>query len=229
MKVLIVAAHPDDEVLGAGGTAVTLAAQGADVHVLILAEGVSLRHEGVNLRQARQRCEQAAAVLGAATVSFGGFAKEGRLLGDIEQRVVVDAIARAVRKVEPELVLAHHPGDIHVDHRIAAQSTAYVTRFMGQGPVRQVLHFEVPSSSDQQSGLVAPFVPNVFYDISTQVDAKCRALAAYPYEVHPAPHPRSEHAVRALAMFRGAQLGIEGAEAFCLGRELRDARKEGAS
>ncbi|MGW7022495.1 PIG-L deacetylase family protein [Streptomyces decoyicus] len=219
------AAHPDDEVLGAGGTAAMLAADGAEVHVLILAEGVSLRHDGMTLRQARQRCEEAAAVLGATTVSFGGFAADGRLLGDIEQRVVVDAIARAVRSVEPELVFAHHPGDIHVDHRIAAQSTAYVTRFLGQGSVRQVLHFEVPSSSDQQPGLVAPFVPNVFYDISAQIDVKCRALAAYPYEVHPAPHPRSEHAVRALATSRGAQLGIDGAEAFCLGRELRNSLK----
>lgn len=221
MKALVIAAHPDDEVLGAGATAAALSKQGAEVHAHVLAEGVSLRHSGVTLEEARGRCEMAAAVLGLAAVSFGGYGTDGRLLGDVEQRVVVDSVSRILRKVRPDTVFTHHPGDIHVDHRLVAHAVSYATRVLGDGPVRQVLHFEVLSSTEQQPGLVAPFVPNVFYDVAAHVDAKCRALAVYEYELYEPPHPRSVAAVRSLAAYRGTQVGVDAAEAFAVGRELR--------
>ncbi|AQT74805.1 MULTISPECIES: PIG-L deacetylase family protein [Streptomyces] len=221
MKVLIIAAHPDDEVLGAGATASALSRQGADVHIHILAEGVSLRHSGVTIEQARARCLAAAKELGVARVTFGGLAADGRLLADLPQRQVVDAVRRSLDEAKAEVVFTHHPGDIHADHRSVAQAVGYGTRLLGAGPVRQVLHFEVLSSTEQQTGLVAPFTPNVFYEVTGHVEAKCRALAAYPYEVHDAPHPRSLTAVRTLASYRGTQAGVEAAEAFVSGRELR--------
>lgn len=222
MKALVIAAHPDDEVLGAGATVAALTAGGAEVSALILAEGISLRHSGITLEQARDTCHKAARELGVTTVRFGGFAQDGILLGDVPQRLVVDAVAGAVREFAPELVFTHHPGDIHVDHRVVAHSTTYATRILSGGSVRQVLHYEVMSSTDQQTGLVAPFLPTVYYDVDGFVDAKCRALAAYSYEVFPPPHPRSEHGVRALAGYRGAQVGLPAAESFALGRELRE-------
>jgi N-acetylglucosamine malate deacetylase 1 len=221
MKVLVIGAHPDDEVLGAGATVAALSEQGADVHAHVLAEGVSLRHPGVTLEQARGKCEVAAGVLGLAGVSFGGYGADGRLLGDLEQRVVVDSVSRVLRRIRPEVVFTHHPGDIHVDHRLVAHAVSYGTRVLGHGPVRQVLHFEVLSSTEQQVGLVAPFVPNVFYDATGHVDAKCRAFAVYTYELYEPPHPRSQAAVRSLAAYRGAQVGVDAAEAFAVGRELR--------
>ncbi|EDY47037.1 conserved hypothetical protein [Streptomyces clavuligerus] len=218
---MVIAAHPDDEVLGAGATVATLSRQGAQVHIHIMAEGVSLRHEGVTREQARARCETAAGELGAKEISFGGYAADGRLLADLSQRPVVDGVGKLLRETGPELVLTHHPGDIHADHRRVAHAVSYGTRILGGGPVRQVLHFEVLSSTEQQTGLMAPFRPDVFYDVTGEVEAKCRALAAYDYEVHEPPHPRSLEAVRTLAAHRGHQVGVTAAEAFALGRELR--------
>ncbi|WP_052869155.1 PIG-L deacetylase family protein [Streptomyces niger] len=221
MKALVIAAHPDDETLGAGATVSLLSAQGVDVHIHVLAEGVSLRHSGVTLKEARARCEAAAEELGVSGVSFGEFASDDRLLCEVPQRRIVDTVHRQLREHEPELVFTHHPGDIHVDHRLVAHAVNYGTRMLGSGSVRQVLHFEVLSSTEQQTGLVAPFHPQVFYDVQGHVDAKCRALEAYEYEVHEPPHPRSATAIRAQAAFRGVQAGVHAAEAFVLGRELR--------
>lgn len=221
MRALVIAAHPDDEVLGAGATMAALAERGHHVCALILAEGVSLRHKDVDLARARETCRTAAAELGVAELRFGGFALEGGVLGDGPQRAVVDAVTGAIREVEPELVFTHHPGDIHVDHRVVARSTTYATRVLGGGPVRQVLHYEVLSSTEQQTPAAIPYLPTVFYDVSGHVERKCRALSAYSYEVFDEPHPRSAHAVRALAAYRGAQVGVAGAEAFALARELR--------
>lgn len=221
MKVLVIAAHPDDEVLGAGATVSALSQQGAVVQIHILAEGISLRHSGVKIEEARERCRVAAKDLGAAEVSFGGLAADGRLLADLPQRQVVDAVSHTLREAEPEVVFTHHPGDIHADHRSVAHAVGYGTRILGSGSVRQVLHFEVLSSTEQQTGLVAPFTPNLFYDVTGHVEVKCRALAAYPYELYDPPHPRSLAAVRTLASYRGTQVGVEAAEAFMIGRELR--------
>ncbi|MGW7259919.1 PIG-L deacetylase family protein [Streptomyces sp. NPDC054834] len=222
MRALVLAAHPDDEVLGAGATVAMLASQGARVHLHILAEGVSLRHQGVTLAEARSRCEAAAKELGVDDVSFGGLADDVRLLCELPERVTVEAVGTQLRAHQPEIVFSHHPGDIHADHRLVAHAVTYQTKLLGAGPIRQVLHFEVLSSTEQQTGLLAPFNPQVFYDVTGYVDAKCRALAVYDYEVHAPPHPRSAEAVRAQATLRGVQAGVHAAEAFALGRELRD-------
>ncbi|MFE8944818.1 PIG-L deacetylase family protein [Streptomyces sp. NPDC007856] len=223
MRALVIAAHPDDEVLGAGGTIAAMSAAGVDTTVLIVAEGVSLRHTEVSLDRARATCRAAGRVLGVDDIRFGGLATDGTLIGDGPQSAVVSLVREVVDDVQPALVLTHHAGDIHVDHRVVARSVEYVTRAMAGGPVRKVLHFEVLSSSEQQTGQTTPFVPNVFHDIAAFVERKCEALAVYDYEIFDGPHPRSAHGVRALAGYRGVTLGVTAAEAFVLGREFRDA------
>ncbi|UKZ02953.1 PIG-L family deacetylase (plasmid) [Streptomyces viridifaciens] len=220
MNALVIAAHPDDEVLGAGGTIASLAARGWHVSILILAEGISLRHAGMSLKAARRNCRTAASRLGVEDVQFGGFSADNKLLADGEQRPVVATIERALTESEPSLVLTHHPGDIHADHRMVAHSVSYATRLLGLGSVSRVLHFEVLSSTEQQPGLVAPFTPNVFVDVTGFIDAKCDALEVYSYETFDVIHPRSVNGIRALANYRGVQLGVREAEAFALGREL---------
>ena len=220
MRALVIAAHPDDEVLGAGATIASLAAAGGEVTVLIVAEGVSLRHDGLTLRAAHDNCRLAGEKLGVRDVRFGGFSLDGVLIADGPQRDVVSLIERTLSDVGPELVLTHHPGDIHADHRIVAQSVSYATRLLGAGPVRRVLHFEVLSSTEQQAGLVAPFLPNVFVDVFGFVDVKCEALEVYHYEVFDGVHPRSSAAVQALSRYRGVQAGVAQAEAFALSRQL---------
>lgn len=222
MRALVIAAHPDDEVLGPGAT---IAALGRDprhhVTVFIVSEGVTLRHADVTLSSARTYCSNAAAELGVDDLRFGGFGAEGRLLGEGPQAPVVRAVAQAVEEVAPDTVFTHHPGDIHVDHRMIAASVTYVARVMGLGPLREVLFFETLSSTEQQLAPALRFAPNVYYDVSGLIDVKCAALACYPLELFAAPHPRSLDGVRHLAAARGGEVGVAHAEAFTSGRQLR--------
>ncbi|MEU5896783.1 PIG-L deacetylase family protein [Streptomyces venezuelae] len=230
MRTLVIAAHPDDEVLGPGATLAALArTPGHHVTVFIMSEGVTLRHADVTLSDARAYCSQAAAELGVHDLRFGGFGTEGRLLGEGPQAPVVRAVTQAVEDVAPDTVLTHHPGDIHIDHRVIAASVTYAARVMGLGPLREVLFFETLSSTEQQLASSLQFVPNVYYDVSGLIETKCAALACYPLELFAAPHPRSLEGVRNLAAMRGGEVGVGHAEAFSCGRQLRAvARREDA-
>lgn len=220
MKVLAVVAHPDDEVLGAGATLARLATEGHQVHVLVLAEGVSLRYGRHGLDQARRRCGAAGAVLGAVDVWFGGFASDGRLMADAPSQAVVAVVERTLAAVAPQLVLTHHLGDVHADHRLTHRCVTYATRVLAQGPVCEVLTFEVLSSTEQQLAGSTAFAPDTFVEVEQFVARKCEALEVYNDECFPAPHPRSTYGVRTLAAFRGLQVGLPAAEAFASGRRV---------
>lgn len=218
MTALVIAAHPDDEVLGAGATIAMLAAAGEAVHILILAEGVSLRR-GWTLATSQERCREAASVLGATSVSFGGFGGDA-LMADIPSKAVVAVVERSLAASRPQLVLTHYRGDVHADHRRVAESVVYATRLLGSGPVREVLHFEVPSSTEQQTDGPTAFHPTSYVDVGVHLATKCAALAVYGDECFAPPHPRSEHGVRTAAAWRGMQAGVRAAEAFVSGRRL---------
>lgn len=221
---LVVAAHPDDEILGCGGTIARMCADGWTVHHLILAEGVTSRakqrNEGESsdeLKALRQAGREAARILGVSQVTFGGF-PDNRMDG-VELLDVVKTIEECIQSLRPERVFSHHYGDVNVDHRIVHEATAAATRPVPGGPVRQVLYFEVPSSTEwRTTGSVQPFYPNMFVDISAHLPRKLEALAAYDSEMRAYPHPRSMEAVRHLAAWRGSTAGVTAAEAFHVGR-----------
>ncbi|WP_432570116.1 PIG-L deacetylase family protein [Kineococcus sp. SYSU DK005] len=219
MIVLAVVAHPDDEVLGAGATLARLAAEGHAVHILILAEGVSLRHGRLDLQQARERCRRAGSILGAAQVSFGGFAVDGGLMADAPSREVVAAVQKAIDAVGPQLVLTHHHGDIHADHRLTHHSVTYCTKAPATASVRELLTFEVLSSTEQQAS-GAPFTPDTFVEVGAYLDVKCAAMQVYDDECQPYPQARSIQGIRALAAVRGLHVAVHAAEAFATSRRL---------
>lgn len=221
---LVVAAHPDDEILGCGATIARMCAEGWTVHHLILAEGVTSRTKQRNedessneLEALRRAGRQAARVLGVAGVTFGGF-PDNRMDG-VELLDVVKTIEDCIQSLRPERVFTHHYGDVNVDHRIVHEAVAAATRPVPGNPVRQVLYFEVPSSTEwRTSGSVQPFSPNMFVDVSAHLPRKLEALAAYDSEMRVFPHPRSMDAVAHLAAWRGATAGLTAAEAFHVGR-----------
>lgn len=221
MNVLVIAAHPDDEVLGPGATVHGLSRQGARVEVLILCEGVGLRHPGVTLDQVRATAIEAAKQCGAECVHFGGFNQDGRLLDEVPNRKIVEAIAKHLSHSAAELVFTHHPGDIHVDHRIIGHATFYSLKVLAQTTVRRALCYQVLSSTEQSNHLTGvAFIPNAYYRIETEdLSAKIRALSLYTHELYSYPHPRSTEAVYILAQMRGIEIGVEAAEAFTLARE----------
>lgn len=222
MKVLVIAAHADDEVLGVGGTIARLAAEGHDVFVTILADGIALRHPNMTLAAMHELARQANQLLGTRDVSFGGFEQDGHLLDRVSARSLGQFLADQLKRVTPELVFTHHPGDINVDHRIVANASFYAVRMLGLSSVRELLCYETLSSTEQEPGLVTrPFTPTVFYDIEPYLAQKREAFACYTTEIQPYPHARSLAAIEHLARYRGLQVAVGAAEAFSLVRSLR--------
>lgn len=224
--VLVLAAHPDDEVLGCGGTMARFASEGADVHTVYFTDGVSARQEHAvsiesNLAsQARRAASDIAAnILGVKSVVFGHF--PDNRMDSVDFLDIVQFVERQVNHYLPDMILTHHAGDLNIDHRLVHQATMTACRPQPGHSVKTILFFEVPSSTEwQPAASAAMFAPNWFIDITQYLDARERALQAYADEIRPWPHSRSFKAVDHLARWRGATVGVEAAEAFMLGRNL---------
>ena len=221
-SILILAAHPDDEVLGCGGSIAKLADQDAVVHVAFLADGVSSRVGDTVMQQEELRLRRAAAkkacgILGVKSVSFGEF--PDNRMDAVALLDIVKALEGLIAEHRPEIVFTHHAGDVNIDHRRIHEAVVAACRPQRGHPVRTLLSFEVPSSTEWQLPGSAPaFTPNWFIDISATLVRKLTALDAYADELRAWPHPRSLQGVEHLAHWRGATVGVDAAEAFILGR-----------
>ena len=222
MKVLVLAAHPDDESLGVGGTIARHSADGDEVCVFIVTDGVTAHHDRTAGQEEAAR--RACTILGVHDLRFGRLRDqrldEGPLLDVI--RIIEDQIA----DFEPSVVYTHHRGDSNQDHRTIFEATIVATRPKPAGFVRRVLCYEIPSSTEWGAPFAErAFQPSVFWDISTTLTVKLRAFQEYASthrsEVMTFPHPRSVDGVRAMAQYRGASIGVAAAEAFMLVREIR--------
>jgi LmbE family N-acetylglucosaminyl deacetylase len=222
--VLVLGAHPDDEVLGCGGTMAKLAGEGRDVHIALVADGVGSRDRtseraAAALERRRKAAREAARILGARTAAFGDF-PDNRMDG-VDLLDIIRHVEDLIAIHQPEIVLTHHAGDLNLDHRRLHEAVVTACRPQRGHSVRTLLFFEVPSSTEwQPPGSAAPFVPNWFVDISATFALKQKALRAYAMEMREWPHPRSFKGVEALARWRGATVGADAAEAFILGRNL---------
>lgn len=223
-SILILAAHPDDEVLGCGGTIAKLADAGATVHVAFLADGVYSRagelivqQEELHIR--RMAAQKACDILGVKSVSFGEF--HDNRMDTVALLDVTRELEKLIAEHKPEMVFTHHAGDVNIDHRRTHEAVVTACRPQLGHPVKTLLSFEVPSSTEWQLPGSAPiFAPNWFVDISGTLDRKLAALNAYKTELRDWPHPRSRKGVEHLAHWRGATVGVDAAEAFMLGRQL---------
>lgn len=222
--VLVVAAHPDDEVLGCGGSMARLADEGAAVHVHFLADGVGARGRATGpdaktLKARRGAALKACDILGAASVTFGDF-PDNRLDGVALLEIIRQVEAR-MEAVRPGVVFTHHAGDLNIDHRRVHDAVVTACRPHPAQSARTLLFFELPSSTEWQTpGSGASFAPTWFVDVSKTLARKIEALKAYRMELRPWPHARSLEAVTHLARWRGASVGVEAAEAFVLGRTI---------
>jgi LmbE family N-acetylglucosaminyl deacetylase len=220
-RVLVVAAHPDDETLGCGGTIARLADQGADVNIAYLADGVSGRGklDKAELDARRGAARKSCEILGAKAPSFLDF--PDNRMDTLPRLEPIQAVEALIREHRPDTLLTHHAGDLNIDHRRVHEAVTTACRPQQGHPVRTLLFFEVASSTEwQPPGSGAPFLPNWFFDISDQLDAKLAALDAYAHELRRWPHPRSRKGIEHLARWRGACVGCDAAEAFILGRQL---------
>jgi LmbE family N-acetylglucosaminyl deacetylase len=217
-RVLVIAAHPDDEVLGCGGTIARHADAGDSVDILLVADGVSARPDAPQTASERRDCARLAAkTLGAREPGFLDV-PDNRLDG-VELLDLVQAIERLISRLEPELVYTHHGGDLNIDHRVVHQAVVTALRPLPGRRCKGILAFEVLSSTEWASDAIGHgFRPNHFVDVSATIERKMDALRCYQAEMRPFPHSRSCEAVRALATLRGASAGLVAAEAFSIVR-----------
>jgi len=225
MKILVVAAHPDDEVLGCGGTLARLSQEGHTVHTLFLADGESSRTTGKKtassklMHERKKAADRAKQILGCSSIEFCNL-MDNRLDG-IDLLDIVKIVEKYIHRYSPELVFTHHAGDLNIDHRIAHEAVITACRPQPGNSVKELLFFEIPSSTEwcpPNSHKI--FTPTVFVDISSTISDKLKALQAYENEMRHFPHPRSIEAVEALTRWRGATIGVPAAEAYILGRKI---------
>ena len=215
--VLVVGAHPDDEVLGAGGAIAKHAAAGGEVHILILTEGTTQQYDDTSLIQQKQKeARRCADYLGAKAVHFGGLSD--MRLDDVPHVEVNAVIEQICDEIEPNIVYTHSRREINRDHIEAHDSTLVATR--PNSGISTVLAYETPSSTDFSSS-VDGFEPDLFVDIEGHLDTKIEAFEQYKTELREYPHPRSGEALRAIAKARGAASGTVTAEAFDVLRAYR--------
>ncbi len=225
-KILVVAAHPDDEVLGCAGTIARLAREGHEAHILILGEGITSRYEKSSqaeeklVQQLHGHARAVGKLLGARSVSFERF-PDNRFDG-LPLLEIVKKVEKHIEQVRPEVIFTHHPGDLNVDHRAAFRAVLTASRPVNGTPVRDLYTFEIASSTEWAFQQIQPaFRPNVFVDISATVETKLQGMRLYKGEVRSFPHPRSLEALRAIARRWGAVVGLPYAEAFELVRSIR--------
>lgn len=218
-RILIVASHPDDEVLGCGATAARLAREGHRLEVLILGQGISSRYSKrsvVNARQLQRLQEDAKAVgalLGARSVRFEGL--PDNRFDELPILEVVKKVEKHVERVRPEVVFTHHPGDLNVDHRATFRAVLTATRPLPGCSVRELYAFEVLSSTEWAFQQFQPvFKPDTFVDVSRTLEVKVRGMKRYRGESRSFPHPRSPEAIRSAARRWGSAVGVPAAEAF---------------
>ena len=231
-KVLVVAAHPDDEVLGCGATIRRLANEKEHVYIAIMGEGIASRDKAPNKKamdELKKASCKAAKLLGAKDIFFFDF--PDNKFDTVPRLDIVKKIESLIKKIRPTVIFTHNRSDLNIDHQISYQAVLTATRPVKGNTVKEIYMFETPSSTEWSFGqLVSTFAdhlkmhtfsPNVFYDVSKTINTKVKALNLYKSEIRPFPHPRSPKALIAVSRRWGSVSGFNAAEAFELLRILK--------
>lgn len=219
-KILVVAAHPDDEVLGCGGTIAKASSMGAQVNVLFFTNGTGARVDssGPEAALRKQMALDSLKILGVSGWKFLDF--PDNQLDTVSLLEIIKAVEVVVSEFEPAIVLTHNVGDLNIDHRIVSEAVSVACRPPVFPFIRAILHFEVPSSTEWSVNNGVSFVPGLFVDIDNELQAKVDALKCYNVEIRDFPHSRSVLAIESLARWRGACSALGAAEAFLVHRML---------
>lgn len=228
-KILIIAAHPDDEVLGCGGTIAKLKKEGNQVFCLILGKGKSSRYSKEDAKNLKLKKEQsvleaeaqkAAKILGISKLFFEDFPDQQ--YDAIPLINIIKSIEKIKNQIKPDIVFTHHAGDLNLDHQITCRAVLTACRPLKGEAVKEIYSFEVPSSTEW--GLPKKkdyFAPNFFVDISETLPQKIKAMSFYKSELKKYPHPRSLKAIKIIAQRWGTVVGKNFVEAFELIRHLK--------
>jgi len=218
-KSIVVAPHPDDEVLGVGGAILRRKAEGTKVAWLIVT-AISVE-SGWSEEKVKQRADEIRRVKElfdfdeVFILNFPTTQLDRVPLSDL-----VNAVSDVFNSFMPEEVFIPHPSDIHTDHRIVFNAVASCTKWFRYPYIKRILAYETLSETDFSLCIEPCFQPNVFMNISPFINDKLRAMSIYSSELETFPFPRSHEAIRSLAAIRGAASGFDAAEAFMLLKEI---------
>jgi LmbE family N-acetylglucosaminyl deacetylase len=215
--ILTVTAHPDDEVLGFGGTSYVLTQRGAKAYNLILSGEADARQNRPSVEYLRTHTSKAQEIIGAEPPLFGSF--PNIKFNTVPHLDIVQFIERKIEEIEPDYIFTHHPGDLNNDHyhtSIACQAAVRLFQRKDVKPIRGFYFIEIPSSTDWAfSATGQSFNPNTFVEIALSgLEKKIESLNTYDDVMRNYPHPRSVEVLRGLAAYRGGQAGLNYAEAF---------------
>jgi LmbE family N-acetylglucosaminyl deacetylase len=222
-KVLVVCAHPDDEVLGVGGVIARHILLGDEVNIMFMTDGLSSRDSVVNsdsINFRRLLAYKACAVLGVGVESLTFFKFSDNSMDKHTLLDIVKSIESKIRDYSPYVIYTHHSSDLNIDHRLTYQAVMTACRPVPQFCVKEIYSFEVLSSTNWATAQHNNFVPNYYVDISTTIEMKIKALEVYDNEMRKYPNARSYEAIKALSLYRGTTVGYKSAEAFFVERIL---------
>jgi len=221
MKILVIAPHPDDETLGCGGALLRHQAEGHEVHWVVVTEAHQPQWSSDYIE--KKSVEISAVFDSYKMTSLQELKFPTTQLDEIPLSKLIDRLREAIDNVRPDIVYLVHDGDVHTDHHAVFTATLSVlkTFYMKKWGVKRILSCETLSSTEA----AAPqphrvFIPNVYQDISSYLERKIEIMATYETESQPDPFPRGPLAIRGLARYRGASIGVDYAEAFMLIREV---------
>ncbi len=223
-RVLVVAAHPDDELLGEGGTVRRLVNEGVEARAVILAEGITSRAmrrsdaDTSELRELKKDAQAAAKVIGYKSIDFCDF--PDNRMDEVDLLDIIKVVSGFIERYKPDTIFTHHHGDLNIDHRRTCEAVLTACRPVNSYSVERIFSFETPSSTEWNYTYQEPFTPNVFFDVTDTLEEKINGMACYRSESARFPHPRSPEALRSLAVYRGSNVGFRLAEGFMLLREI---------
>jgi len=226
-RILVVAAHPDDEILGCGATMSKLSEQKNEIHILILGEGITSRHNLCNSNEMKAELENlqleaknAAKIIGANSIEFVNF--PDNRFDSVSLLDIIKAVEKKKNELKPQIVFTHHAHDLNIDHQRTFQAVLTSCRPMKNETVREIYSFEIPSSTEWQfQSAMNVFLPTQYFTISEKhLIAKISAMNVYSSEIRDYPHPRSLKALRLLAEYRGVTVGEKYAEGFVVVRKI---------
>jgi LmbE family N-acetylglucosaminyl deacetylase len=223
-KIMLIAAHPDDELLGCGGTLLYYKNKGYQIKIIFLSDGESSRDISSKKTQIliKKREGQAIKISKLCKFKQPTFARFlDNKLDAIPLIKIVKFIEREIKIFKPNIIITHNEDDLNIDHKTVFKATITATRPSSKTFVKSIFCFETPSSTENNfSKIKASFNPNLYFDISKFINKKISLLKLYKQELRLYPHARSLEGIKVLAKYRGTQIGVKYAEAFNIIRQL---------
>lgn len=220
MKVLVIAPHFDDEVLGAGGIINKYSKKGEEVYVCVVTKGCEPLFSKEDTLIDLEECKQAHKVLGVKNTYCLGL--KAACLSSLETYKLNKAIMEAINTINPDELYIPFYGDMHIDHRLIADACMVAIRPTSTTNLKRVYAYETLSETGWNvANSNNAFIPNVYVDIKDNIDAKLEAMECYKHQIKEYPSCRSAKGIKALAMYRGSNVNLEYAESFMLIREIK--------